>query len=186
MFLHFLFFELFFFVTLILMPAIYTGIPVIEATASTLCTSSHLNNFLFCVYHVKVLLNPMLLAFPSKRFWELYQSIERGRCLPRCCGESAKSGQCVVKRLVFAPTGAACCAFSGLIRAGLKQPVKPNTTSPLNTGSAGTGTLWIFLVSTTAPEVSGPKISLIAAVVMPVQRHRREKDLLGVRVHTNG
>ena len=142
--------------------------------------------FFFCVYHVKVLLNPMLLAFPPKRFWELYKSIERGRCSPSCRGESANSRQCVVKILVFAPTSAACCEFSGLIRSGLKQPVKPSTTSPLNTGSAGTGTFWIFRVSTTAPEVSGPKISLIAAVVMPVQRHRREKDFLGVRVHTNG
>ena len=47
MFLHFPLFELFFFATLILMPAIHTAIPVIEATASTLCTSSHLNNFSF-------------------------------------------------------------------------------------------------------------------------------------------
>ena len=47
MFFHFPLFELFFFATLILMPAIHTAIPVIEATASTLCTSSHLNNFPF-------------------------------------------------------------------------------------------------------------------------------------------
>ena len=47
MFLHFPLFELLFFATLILIHAIHTSIPAIEATASTLCTSSHLNNFLF-------------------------------------------------------------------------------------------------------------------------------------------